>query len=629
MKKYLFLAATAALMFGSCSDDITKGGNDSSTNGLKLTTLSQGSQANRITAPSATRGEKSERLTLVATIAPVKDAAKEKWSATSIDFAGGNAYITWHSNRQASDPATAWGGALDIVNASAVANRQFDEALTKTMSGRSFKFNNVVADGSNLYFALTDGKKGASVGRLVPGAEVIDTVVVPGSSANSVYLKGSDVYVATGYRGGVYKFAANNFDAEERAWETVMDYSSNFGGKYIADGYLLRTDNSNGYIVNLETKQSYTIAALKSAEKVAESYDAETGNWTSVDGETAAYYGKHTMAVKDNKFYVGGGLGSGGANGLRVYNADGTISWQNGNSTVGVCVDNKYVYAASEIGLRVYDRETMELFAFEVSEYDGEGRAVEHAAAGTTGHSGNFVAIDPESGLIYVAYGQKGVYVFQLNQTASPVEVEVSLTIPAINDKQSEMIQPDETKDFTIPTTKPADKEDEYFAGWTDVEGGTEVVYEGGDTVTVSADTPAVTLYPVYKSYALIVKFEGNLSNETFSNMPGTIKVKEGKTTTITNVTPKVVGKDAQRFLGWSTDKNTDPRRVQNGTVQAIQPGQQFTYTGDGNVVTLYGVWITDASSTGNQGGGEEQKPQEENPDQSGSMGDPNNGTMN
>ena len=120
--KYLLLGAASTLMLAACSEDINQGpdNNRPVENALNLTSLSPASQAGRVSLPGQTRGQKSERLQLVAKIAPVTGAALNNWSATGIAIANGNAYVSWHSNRQAQNQATAWGGAIDVLDINAL-----------------------------------------------------------------------------------------------------------------------------------------------------------------------------------------------------------------------------------------------------------------------------------------------------------------------------------------------------------------------------------------------------------------------------------------------------------------------------------------------------------------------------
>lgn len=598
-----------------------------SPNTLTLKKLDAASQAGRVSLPGQTRGQKADRLQLVAKIAPVASAAQNNWSATGIAIQNGTAYVSWHSNRQAVNEATAWGGALDVINIA-------DLAIQETLTGTEFKFNNVVAAGSNLYFPITSYNKGAVVGRLAVGSTEMDTISVPGVSANAIAVSGTTLRVVTGYKGGVYSLPTmfnENTEVNE-----LIPYSETFGGKYIVGDYVLRTDDEAMEVVNIDGTRRHTGAPLVSAEKVAENYNPETGEWTLVSGTEANHYGKHTMAIDGNYTYVAGGQGAEGANGLRVYAATG-LAWDNGTNTTAVCVEGDYVYAATGAGLRVYEKyqggQELPLYAYEVLNYDENGNAADapgsnKPVAGTDAHSPNFVAVDAESGYIFVACGQSGVYVFKLNHEVIPNKVNVSLKVPAVNYDETKEIDDVEGAgaEFKVPAA-PADKEDEYFIGYTDEVNGSEPKYQPNDPVIVTPEDGEKTLYPVYQSYALIVTFDGNVpENKTLkAGVPTTIKSK----TTSAVIPADEPAIEGMKFLGWSKDAEVDPTLVNEGYISAIKPGDEVEAEGANNRVTLYAVWVSNADASGTQGGEEEDPEPEPDPDQGGGAGDPNNGTFN
>lgn len=593
-------------------------------NSLKLKALDPASQAGRITFPGQTRGQKADRLQLVAKIAPIaeSDAALHHWSATGVAVTGGNAYISWHSNHQASEienvsiPADAWGGALDVVSIAALmAPQQGVSPISNTMTSLRVKFNNVVADGGNLYFPLTCYNNGAVVGRMAIGStEAMDTIGIPGSSANAVYVQGNTIYAATGYAGGVFSMPSDFTDETE--FTVVAPYSQTFGGKYIADGYVLRTDDAESQLVPLAGGEARSLGApLTSAEKYAEAYDPANGVWYPLQGETAAHFGKHTMAIANDYIYVAGGKGQGTVNGLRVYGSTGNAPvWQNGTNTTAVCVEGDYVYAATGAGLRVYEKydgTNLKLYAYEVKEYDNDGNAIGHTA-GTDAHSSNFVAVDPQSGLIFVACGQSGVYVFRLNHEAPATEITVSLNIPSINHTESDKIDVDsETgKDFIIPSTVPSE-EGKDFKGWATTEGADEPQYQPGETVNIKPDSPNITLYPVFKDheYKWTVNFDGHKpanrpAEDEVTGVPATVK-SDAEQVTLPTQTPSL--KDME-FKGWSADPNAD---IRDENLVLIPAGSTFTPSSSN--VTLYAVWAVHVSGGGSQGEGGDVKPDEGN----------------
>lgn len=455
MKK-IFLFAASALMLAACSNEADAPKNveeNLNEDILTLTTLDPSSQAGRIKTFSETRGEKSERLTLVAKIDPVSTVAAEKWSATGIDFSGGNVYVSWHSDRQASDPATKWGGAVDMISTDAGGNMSFGKTWTSTQA----KFNNVVAyyDDVNeqevLYLPLTDAKKGAAVARVTIGSENGPIRKLSGPSANALEIKDDKmIYVVTGYskskkdgsKSGVFAinkdFPVYN-EADKSTWDQVQTIVEKdvFGGKYIVGDYVLRTDEEAAYIYCISENKEYSIGApLLSESKYAETYDEVES------GDVKRVYGKHTMAIDGDYFYVAGGQAlKGTKNGLRVYRktASGFEQvWGNATNTTAVCVHGDYVYAATGAGLRVYKKfadNKLELFAFEVKK-DADGSLMKdedgNLIADTDAHSCNFVKVytnkkdGKDIDRIYMANGQSGVYVFDLDVTAPAQEGTVA-----------------------------------------------------------------------------------------------------------------------------------------------------------------------------------------------------------
>ena len=595
-------------------------------NSLKLKALDPASQAGRITFPGQTRGQKADRLQLVAKIAPIaeSDAALHHWSATGVAVTGGNAYISWHSNHQASEienvsiPADAWGGALDVVSIAALmAPQQGVSPISNTMTSLRVKFNNVVADGGNLYFPLTCYNNGAVVGRMAIGStEAMDTIGIPGSSANAVYVQGNTIYAATGYAGGVFSMPSDFTDETE--FTVVAPYSQTFGGKYIADGYVLRTDDTESQLVPLAGGEARSLGApLTSAEKYAEAYDPANGVWYPLQGETAAHFGKHTMAIANGYIYVAGGKGQGTVNGLRVYGSTGNAPvWQNGTNTTAVCVEGDYVYAATGAGLRVYEKydgTNLKLYAYEVKEYDNDGNAIGHAA-GTDAHSSNFVAVDPQSGLIFVACGQSGVYVFRLNHEAPATKVDVSLVFPGIGEDGNlkEEAEPGDKVEFTVPSKTPEVPEGKEFVGWKDPS-NPDKVYEPGEKIEVEAGdkNSTTTFEPVFKDheYAYRVTFRYFNANDAIdgvaldgiSGIPEDL-LSDTNEFTIPNVTPKW---GERRFEGWSLN----PEHYDYESSDVIKIGAKFTIPNDASVITLYGVW-----SSSIEGGGGEQPEQPKDP---------------
>ncbi len=417
-KNYFFLAAASALMLASCSNeaDGPKNPVEDNQDVLTLKTLNAASQSSRIKKVEGTRdGEKKARLELFYKVYPVETVASEIWSATGVDFTSTGVYVSWHSDKQASVSARSWGGAVDVITGWPD-NLSFAETFVTDQA----KFNNVVADGNNLYIPLTDAKKGAAIARVSLGSAEAPIRKLAGTSANALEIKDGRVYAVSGYSNGGVFSVAKDFTADGKMHVDTIVSAANFGGKYIVGDYVLRTDDKAAYIYDIASKTEYNIGApLLSETKDAENYDPETGEWT-MTGNTARYYGKHTMAVDGDYIYVAGGQSEkGGKEGLRVIDKKTMKQvWGNATNTTAVCVEGDYVYAATGAGLRVYkkyDGNTLELFAFEtVADKDGK------LVAGTDAHSCNFVAVKGD--YIYMANGQSGVYVFKLDKSAPAQE---------------------------------------------------------------------------------------------------------------------------------------------------------------------------------------------------------------
>ena len=425
----------------------------------------------------------------------------------------------------------------------------------------------------------------------------MDTIAVPGVSANAIAVDGANLRVVTGYKGGVYTIPTSAFGAEVKNFEENIPYSENFGGKYIVGDRVLRSNDEGMQIVTLDGTVRNNGAALVSAEKQAETYNPETGQWTLVQGTNATHYGKHTMAVDGNHTYVAGGVGSNGKNGLRVYNATSVDPvWENGTNTTAVCVEGDYVYAATGAGLRVYEKFNgvdLPLYAFEVLNYDENGMAApdpdtNKPVAGTDAHSNNFVAV--ANGYIFVACGQSGVYVFKLN---TEVAIDASLKIPSIDHEEVGVIEPGEpNKKFTIPTTTPTPGEDEEFVGWSEYPDKPEFpVYKPGQEVTVTPDKPNVELKPVFvKVVMYTLNFNGWEGKESeIENVPAAIEQKNNNTFKIPENVP-VWGE--RNFCGWYIEAGY--KDFEDPTL--LKPGAEFTLPADVKEFTLYGVWSSNMS---------------------------------
>lgn len=481
----------AALVLASCTDDALENGGSSQTpdtpemdaNMITLTALDPASQAGRIHMVPQTRGVKSERLNFVASIDNPEVSGEDKnWSVTSLLIENNACFVTWHSDYQADgSPAKVWGGALDILNLN---DNSIDPG--HTFITEEVKFNNIMHDGEYFYMSGGHYNKGAVVVRIKSGnlAELSENTYAscigfPGTSVNAIAKDAEGLVAVSGFRGGYGYFDGswatrivedgvaedgtslnkevddydfyNYDDPTANTWITSeVGNDKDFGGKYVAldegsKAYILRSLGAAGLEI-LDPKSGDAVvespATLLSETKKAEEYDPEKGDWVALNpADHPEYLGKHVMVIKDSQYaYVGAGQ-----SGLRVFDlmTGNEISWADqtnapegetnyGPNTTGLCIDGNFLYAATDMGLRIYkflEGGKLELYAFEVESYGEDGKPTTNDAAKTdteTRHSCNFVAVQTQGDAkyVYVAYGQSGirVYKFEPNAEASDGE---------------------------------------------------------------------------------------------------------------------------------------------------------------------------------------------------------------
>ncbi len=597
---------------------------------LNISVLDAQSQSGRLKVANLTKGVKADRLQFVAELGPVAetDAAYHNWSATSVVVNDGRAYVTWHSNHQAATQADKWGGAIDVIDIPADGSNAPWE-LQLTAQNNSIKLNQGYIANGRLYLAGTGSTTGATVGSIalpITETSTLRYINLPGSSANGVELIGSNLIAATGYDGGAYSFDAN-FDTAESigkvqvnniatpnvtfdSWLGESVNNNSYGGKYVTGGYVLRTDDNVGAIVPVNNP-SQPIALdvpLTSTEKFAEAYDPEAGEWYPLDGDKAAHYGKHTMAIDGGFAYVGAGQ-----NGLHVYNVStGASVWSNNNSTTAVVSQGDYIYAATGIGLRVYKKNadgTLALYAYEVDEYNADGTANSSTAA-SNGHSANFVAVG--GGYIFVAYGQTGVRIYRLDENASEPEEtkETTLNVPSVKSTETQLIKPGEKGKFTAPEGPTENIPDgKEFAGWSTTENGTEVEYLPNETVEIPAGN-TTTLYPVWKdkaveyTYTITFDLESTEGNEVTGDKPADMTWKgTAESHDFTVPGQGNIAKEGFDFKGWATVKGND-QGLQTTVYAPNTDNATITLTKDNLNVTLYPVWSIKQGGTGAGGSG-------------------------
>ena len=446
-KHHLLSLGCAALMLVSCTDDALDNGAsnglgpEADSNVVTLTVLDGASQQGRIHTPSApdTRALKSQRLQYVATIGnPTWQDADHVWSATSVylDDATQQAYITWHSDRQAQNQAQAWGGAMDVIN---ITDEDKPEVINSLGNGNLLKFNNVMKYSSKLYLSAMHPRKGGVVARVDLNTPTqAELIGFPGSSVNAIALCNEKLMVVSGFNGTYGTVSpeqpAIEYDYEQpenNAYVTLeTGLNKDFGGKYVAideggKAYILRQNGDKGQIIDVKSGTTIDMSVpLLSEEKYAEDYDQETGEWITEGTHQSVYFGKHVMVIRAGYAYV-----AAGKSGIYKYNlTSGQETQINGIFATGLYADDEFLYAATGSGLRIYqfNDETgdLPLYAFEVETYDEAGTgAPTSTTAATTGantnkrHSPNFVAAHynetNQSTYIYIAYGQSGVRVYK------------------------------------------------------------------------------------------------------------------------------------------------------------------------------------------------------------------------
>ncbi len=433
--KLAFMAICTVGLLTSCEREDLKR-NKSNTETISMTRIG-GAQQGRVKSVNMKSKalKKKERLTWVANITAPTDRQDLLWSATSVaihpsnDAEHNRVYITWHSNRQATKPATAWGGALDIVDMSGT------PTLVNTYTSSQAKFNHawIAGGGQTLFLASSTSYSGGAVARTaltingdLVGANEADLIGFPGSSVNAIAEYDGKLLAVSGFNGTYATFEANmvpqayNYINPAKNVITPLTESMvDFGGKYVVsmngNAYILHDGGEGAVITDMNGRDIKTDVPLKSAPKYKEIYNDKTGEW-ELSGEQSAAYGKHTMAVKDDYAYIA--CGYSGLIGVNL--SSGAIFHRQNLMTVGLCVCDSLLFAATSMGLRIYqigEDGSLELYAYEVESYDeetGMPTSVETAAIGTElRHSPNFVTYDPTSGYIYVAYGQSGVRVYK------------------------------------------------------------------------------------------------------------------------------------------------------------------------------------------------------------------------
>lgn len=441
--KLLFAPVLLSLgLLASCEKEQQKKENDTKSTTISLSRIS-GSQKGRVTSVKGSKYlTKKERLAFVAAIKAPQEREDLLWSATSVAINPTNdennniVYITWHSNRQATDPATQWGGAIDVMNMAGT------PSLINTYTSNLMKFNHVLYNNGTLFLSATGADRGGAIARAtmnadgqeIMGADHVDCIGFPGASVNAVAPYNNQLVAVSGHRGTYATFdpamEAKVYDyikPEKNVIKPLTDDMAGFGGKYViadnGNAYVLYDNGEGAVVLDMATgHKTETGVRLKSADKYTEIYNEKTGEWI-LTGDKSDYYGKHTMAIKNGIAYIACGyngmIGVDLATGNKVCNLN--------LMTIGVHIYDNLLFTATASGLRIYDIKDdgdIVLDAFEVETYDettGMPTSTNPASIETSlRHSPNFVTYDPATGYIYIAYGQTGVRVYKFRTDDDP-----------------------------------------------------------------------------------------------------------------------------------------------------------------------------------------------------------------
>ncbi len=281
-------------------------------------------------------------------------------SATSIDFKGSNAFVSWHIVEA---PIKGYIDVLDIQN--------LEVEATFTAGNRDF--NHIYVSGDNIYSA-GDNKRGAfvtNVNFLSDLGEIeIDTRRIRGASGNCLVItEDSTIWAVSGANGGV--------SIIDTVSSTRLIYHRLNHAKYIVDDgtkMLVLAGHNDTQIYNY----SYDGAFIDSYSVGSISPD-DGKNTIAVDGETVYV----TLGVKGIKSFV---------NGVE------TMALSGDGAANCIAVDDKFVYVANGVnGFVILNKSDFSLVA-------------SHRLGGA---SANFVKKGAD-GLLYVAYGTKGVNVYNL-----------------------------------------------------------------------------------------------------------------------------------------------------------------------------------------------------------------------
>lgn len=120
----------------------------------------------------------------------------------------------------------------------------------------------------------------------------------------------------------------------------------------------------------------------------------------------------------------------------------------------------------------------------------------------------------------------------------------------------------------------------EHFDHWNTQADNGGKSYAGGETVSLSADSPSLTLYAIYSCNTYTITFDANGgTGPAMNSISKTYNTPE-------DLTANTFTREGYTFLGWSTDKNAiSAEYTDKGSVT-----DDLTTTNNGKV-TLYAIW--------------------------------------
>lgn len=473
MKKTLHLhfwtvIIAACAIAASCSEDQSSSldsENASTSNvGAPLKFYTGSSQQERII--SSTRADidnspKQHAIQCEAIIKAPLSMAENKWSATGIVVNQGKAYVSWHSNFDYNN-VSRYGGFLDILDLSSL-------SFNAAYSSDHLKFNDIYILGDTVYSAATglrisktDPAKyiedvraevlAMSRSKLITGSDDIipQEYRVPGSSCNSItryynHITSSyDNYVyvscgnTPGWEGAVpvsfvtLSAEANNetnyygsatYYADDASADAVADAFGETPGYYVGKYVSYVEDDILSFYQTGRTQQGTAKAYIRYGDTSATPALCDAVIYTASDtheDDLDGTYGKF-VCVSDLK-YVYACFGDAG---IRIYKLEdvkngGTLTAVNNIPTRcgAVAVDDKYIYAATAVGLRIYSKADINENGGVLSPVALEGeKTVDGSIEGYVPAEGscNYIALYKD--YILVAYGQQGVKIFRFNPT--------------------------------------------------------------------------------------------------------------------------------------------------------------------------------------------------------------------